>query len=157
GRADLVSQHYFRDPATEIAKLRASGPIVEVRLPIIGKVWATTTHQLADQVLKDSESFALRKEDGGIAGLPWWIPAFIRTLANHMLSIDEPDHARLRGIVDEAFRRRAALEMEPRILEIAGELADELFAAGSPADLVHRYARKLPLSVICELLGLPLG
>jgi hypothetical protein len=47
--------------------------------------------------------------------------------------------------------------MEPRILAIAGELADELFAEGSPADLVDRYARRLPLSVICELLGLPLA
>jgi len=57
---------------------------------------------------------------------------------------------------DEAFRRRAVLEMEPRILAIADELAGELFAEGSPPDLVERYARKLPLSVICELLGLPL-
>src|SRR5215208_5475229 len=73
-----------------------------------------------------------------------------------MLSMDEPDHTRLRSIVDEAFRRRAVLDMEPRILAIAEELAAELFAEGSPADLVERYARKLPLSVICELLGLPL-
>jgi cytochrome P450 len=47
--------------------------------------------------------------------------------------------------------------MEPRILAIADELAEELFKEGSPADLVDRYARKLPLSVICELLGLPLA
>ena len=67
------------------------------------------------------------------------------------------DHRRLRDIVDEAFRRRAIRDMEPRILAIADELADELFAEGSPADLVDRYARKLPLSVICELLGLPLA
>ena len=45
--------------------------------------------------------------------------------------------------------------MEPRILAIADELASQLFTEGSPADLVERYARKLPLSVICELLGLP--
>jgi cytochrome P450 PksS len=72
-----------------------------------------------------------------------------------MLSMDEPDHTRLREIVDEAFRRRAVLGMEPRITAIADELADQLFAEGSPADLVERYARRLPLSVICELLGLP--
>jgi len=42
-------------------------------------------------------------------------------------------------------------------LAIADKLAGELFAEGSPADLVERYARKLPLSVICELLGLPLA
>src|SRR5262249_9866097 len=57
----------------------------------------------------------------------------------------------------EAFRRRAVLEMEPRILALAEELADGLFAEGTPADLVERYARRLPLSVICELLGLPLA
>jgi cytochrome P450 len=70
-----------------------------------------------------------------------------------MLTSDEPHHTRLRSIVEE--RRRAILDMEPRILAIAGELAAELFAQGQPADLVDRYARKLPLSVICELLGLP--
>jgi cytochrome P450 len=74
-----------------------------------------------------------------------------------MLSMDEPDHRRLRHIVDEAFRRRAVIAMQSRILAIADELSGELFANGSPADLVNRYARKLPLSVICELLGLPLA
>src|SRR6266403_619481 len=102
-RADFVSQAYFRNPSAEIEKLRSVGPVVEVQFPMIGKVWTTTTQDLADRVLKD-----------------------------------EPDHRRLRDIVDEAFRRRAVLEMEPRILAIADELAGELFADGSPADLVER-------------------
>jgi cytochrome P450 len=156
-RADFSSQNYFRNPAAEIEKLRSAGPVVEVRFPIIGKVWTTTTQDLADRILKDSQAFTLRRDDGSVAGFQWWMPATLRTLANNMLSMDEPDHRRLRDIVDEAFRRRAVLEMEPRILAIADELADELFAEGSPAELVDRYARKLPLSVICELLGLPLA
>jgi cytochrome P450 len=156
-RADLTSQDYFRDPAATIARLREAAPIVEVRLPIIGKVWMTTTYELADLVLKDSETFRLRKKGGSLAGVQWWMPRIIRTLAANMLTMDEPDHSRLRGIVDEAFRRRAVLDMEPRIQELARELADELCADGSPSDLVDRYARKLPLSVICELLGLPLA
>ena len=156
-RADIISQEYFRDPADAIARLRASGPLAEVRFPLVGTVWITTTHELADQVLKDNENFALRAQDGRVAGLQWWMPGIVQTLASNMLTMDEPDHTRLRGIVDEAFRRRAVLEMEPRILEIARELAGELFDAGSPADLVHQYARKLPLSVISELLGLPLA
>jgi cytochrome P450 len=156
-RADFSSQNYFRNPAAEIEKLRSAGRVVEVRFPIVGKVWTTTTQDLADRILKDSETFALRRDDGSVAGFQWWMLGVLRTLANNMLSMDEPDHRRLRDIVDEAFRRRAVLEMEPRILAIADELADELFAEGSPADLVDRYARKLPLSVICELLGLPLA
>ena len=156
-RADFVSQGYFRNPAAEIEKLRSAGPVVEVQFPMIGKVWTTTTQDLADRVLKDSETFTIRTGVGGVAGLQWWMPRILRALANHMLSKDEPDHRRLRDIVDEAFRRRAVLEMEPRILAIADDLAGELFAEGGPADLVDRYARKLPLSVICELLGLPLA
>ena len=151
---DFTSQEYFRNPAAGIARLRALGPLLEVRFPIVGKVWITTTQELAVRVLKDSDTFTLRK-DGVIAGLPWWMPGPIRAIANNMLTMDEPDHTRLREIVDEAFRRRAILDMEPRIFAIAEELAGDLFAKGSPADLVERYARRLPLSIICELLGLP--
>ena len=156
-RADFTSQAYFRNPAAEIEKLRAAGPVVEVRYPLVGTVWTTTTQDLANQVLRDSQTFTLRKDDGEVVGFQWWMPKILHTISNNMLSADEPDHTRLRGIVDEAFRRQAVLEMEPRILAIAGELANELFADGSPADLVDRYARRLPLSVICELLGLPLA
>jgi cytochrome P450 len=155
--ADFTSQKYFRNPNAEIEKLRAAGPVVEVRFPLVGTVWTTTTQDLANQVLRDSGTFTLRKDDGDVVGFRWWMPKIVRTIANNMLSADEPDHTRLRSIVEEAFRRQALLEMEPRILAIGGELADRLFAEGSRADLVDRYARRLPLSVICELLGLPLA
>ncbi len=156
-QADFTSQDYYRNPAAAIEKLRALGPVVEVRFPIIGKVWATTTQALADQVLKDTATFTLRKDNGDVAGLRWWMPGIVRTLAKSMLSMDEPDHKRLRDIVDEAFRRRAVLDMEPHIQALGDRLADELFAEGSPADLIERYARKLPLAVITELLGLPMA
>src|SRR4051794_8379989 len=156
-QADFTSQDYYRNPAAAIEKLRAMGPVVQVRFPIIGTVWATTTQALADQVLKDTATFTIRKEDGTVAGLQWWMPDIVRTLANSMLSMDEPDHKRLRDVVDEAFRRRAVLQMEAHIQTIGEALAEELFANGSPADLVERFARKLPLSVITELLGLPLA
>jgi cytochrome P450 PksS len=156
-RADFSSQSYFRNPSAEIERLRSAGPVVEVEFPIVGKVWTTTTQELADRVLKDSGTFTLRRDDGTVAGLKWWMPGMVLTLTNNMLAMDEPDHRRLRDIVEEAFRRRAILDMEPRILAIADELAGDLFRDGSPADLVDRYARQLPLSVICELLGLPLA
>src|ERR1700675_4265130 len=154
-QADFASQDYFRNPAAAIEKLRAAGPVVEVRFPIVGRVWTPTTQALADQVLKDTATFTIRRDDGTVAGFRWWMPGIVRTLAKHMLSMDDPDHKRLGDIVDEAFRRRAVLDMEPHIQAMGDELADELFAEGSPADLVERFARELPLSVICELLGLP--
>lgn len=156
-RLDFASEAFFRDPPKAIATLRMSGPVVATRFPLVGDVWITTTHDATAQVLKDGATFTLRKEDGDVAGLRWWMPGLVRTIANNMLTMDEPDHTRLRSIVDEAFRRRAIVAMEPRIRAIADGLADELFANGSPADLVQRYARILPLAVISELLGLPLA
>jgi cytochrome P450 PksS len=152
---DFTSQDFMRNPVDAVESLRKLGPLVQVKFPIIGTVWMTTTQEAAGRVLKDSANFTLRKE-GRVAGAPWWLPRVMLALANNMLTFDEPDHTRLRGIVDEAFRRRAILDMAPRIDAIADELAANLFADGSPADLVQRYARKLPLEVICELLGLPL-
>jgi cytochrome P450 PksS len=152
---DFASEAFFRDPGAAVAQLRAIAPLVATTFPVMGRVWVTTTYEATARVLKDSENFTLRKEDGTVAGLRWWMPSTVTVLANNMLTTDEPDHTRLRGIVDEAFRRRAVLEMEPRIRAIADRLADGLFANGEPADLVLRFARILPLSVICELLGLP--
>jgi cytochrome P450 PksS len=45
-RADFASQDYFRNPGAGIEKLRTLGPVVEVRFPIIGKLWTTTTQAL---------------------------------------------------------------------------------------------------------------
>jgi cytochrome P450 PksS len=156
-RLDFTSEAFFRDPPKAIAALRAQGPVVATRFPLVGDVWITTTHDATAQVLKDGATFTLRQEGGGVAGVRWWMPKLVTTIANNMLTMDEPDHTRLRGIVDEAFRRRAIVAMEPRIRAIADGLAEELFANGSPADLVARYARILPLSVISELLGLPMA
>jgi len=153
-RFDFTSPDYLRDPAAGLAKLRAAGPVVEVRFPIIGRTWITTTSETTGRILKDNATFRMRR-DGRVAGMRWWMPRWLRSFAASMLTMDEPDHTRLRGTVEEAFRRRAILDMEPRILALADALAAELFADGSPADLVERYARRLPLSVICELLGLP--
>jgi cytochrome P450 len=154
-RIDFTSQEYLRNPAAGIERLRMCGPVVQVRFPIIGRIWATTTQEAAEGMLKDSRTFTIRKDDGEPAGLRWWMPGMYRALARNMLTSDEPHHTRLRGIVDEAFRRRAVLQMESGILARADELAAVLFVDGAPADLVTRYARQLPLLVICDLLGLP--
>ena len=54
-RVNLSSQTFFRNPAAEIEKMRAAGPVIEVHIPIIGKVWTTTTQDLSDRVLRDSD------------------------------------------------------------------------------------------------------
>ena len=135
---DFTSQDFFRDPSAAFEKLRAAGPVVEVKLPMIGQVWTTTTQEMASRVLKDNHVFTLRRDDGGVAGMRWWMPSIFRVFAKNMLTVDEPDHSRLRGIVEEAFRRRAVIDMAPRIHAIAGQLAEPEHRARLYVELLCR-------------------
>ena len=46
------------------------------KVPVVGRVWITTTHEAAARVLKDSAAFGLR-QNGAVAGLRWWGPASV--------------------------------------------------------------------------------
>src|SRR5215831_3392778 len=96
-RLDFTSEAFFRDPPKAIAALRAQGSVVATRFPLVGNVWVTTTHDATAQVLKDSATFTLRRVDGEVASIRWWMPRLITTVANNMLTMDEPHHIRLRG------------------------------------------------------------
>ncbi|MCE4945689.1 cytochrome P450 [Streptomyces sp. VTCC 41912] len=72
-----------------------------------------------------------------------------------ILSMDPPDHTRLRTLVAKAFTVRQVEKLRPQVKELTRELLDELEAAGPPADLVDRYALPIPVAVICRLLGVP--
>src|SRR5262245_18196054 len=71
-----------------------------------------------------------------------------------MLHSDPPEHTRVRKLVAKAFTTATVERLRPRITEIAGELLDRM-AGQSEVDLLDAYAFPLPITVICELLGVP--
>lgn len=156
-KIDLTSQAFMRDPLPTLARLREAGPAVRVRLPFIGQSWLATTHAAVGEVLRDDATFVRNPRNAGkrqVAGMRWWMPRTLRVLAENMLGHDDPDHRRLRKLVDQAFGRHNVEGMRGRI----GDLCDGLLkplAGGGPVDLMEALARPLPLAVICELLGLP--
>src|SRR5215470_8533633 len=54
---DFTSEEFFRNPGEGVASLRAVGPVVATKFPIVGRVWVTTTYEAAARVLKDSTLF----------------------------------------------------------------------------------------------------
>ncbi|MFI1912274.1 cytochrome P450 [Nocardia sp. NPDC020380] len=70
--------------------------------------------------------------------------------------MEPPDHTRLRGLVSKAFTPRRIMAIRPRIEEIVGGLLDTALAAGE-FDAITAIAYPLPLTVICEILGIPAG
>ncbi|MFF9811726.1 cytochrome P450, partial [Streptomyces coeruleorubidus] len=75
-------------------------------------------------------------------------------VSRNMLATDSPQHARLRALVAKAFTTRAVARMRPFIAGLVDELLDAWPESG-PVDLVASLAVPLPVTVICEMLGVP--
>jgi cytochrome P450 len=73
-----------------------------------------------------------------------------------MLNSDPPDHERLRRLVNKAFTARRVDRLRPRITEITAGLLDDM-STRSEVDLLASFAFPLPITVICELLGVPVA
>ncbi|MFJ7417602.1 cytochrome P450 [Streptomyces uncialis] len=135
--------------AEEYERVRDQPGLLRVRMPYGEPAWLVTRYADARLVLGDQRfsraAAAARDEprqsegraDGGI------------------LSMDPPDHTRLRSLVAGAFTARRAEKLRPQVRELTTGLLDDLEAAGPPADLVDRFALPLPVAVICRLLGVP--
>jgi hypothetical protein len=80
-------------------------------------------------------------------------PVF-RSMSHWMLQQDQPDHTRLRGLVVKAFTARRIEDMRPRIQEIVDQTLDAIIGQGH-MDLIEDYAFRLPVTIICDMLGIP--
>lgn len=155
-RFDFFSQEAKRNPFPQLRAIREEGPLVRVDFPIIGKAYLATTWASCTDFLKGSELFCADARNAGKSSTLgfWWAPKMMRVLAQNMLTLDDPDHRRLRKLVDAPFRRDRIEAMRPMVARIADELLDEMEATGD-FDLVHGFSRELPLRVISQMLGLP--
>ncbi len=157
-RFDLGSQSFKRDPFPTLREMRAVGPLVTCRMPIVGKLtYAVHLQRTAEALLKDNERFSVELDRAGRSrfGLVLKLmPRRLKLLANNMLQKDDPDHRRLRKLVDSVFRRAEIEALAPEIERITEGLLDDL-AGSDDGDLVRHVARDLPLAVISALLGLP--
>jgi cytochrome P450 len=153
----LASQAFARDPFPTYASLREAGPVFQTRLPLLGKTWMATTHQAASEVLKDDETFVMEAKKVGktfFIGMLRLLPRILRVFTDNMLYHDDPDHRRLRRLVEQAFSRHSVENLRGRIGVLCDGLLDGL-AGRETVDLLQEWARPLPVAVICELLGLP--
>ncbi len=159
-RFDITSRAFKDDPFPTLARLRDAGPVVAVKLPIIGRVQLVTTYEAVNDVLRDHSTFVRDARSTGkskFLDFQWWLTRPFKSVAENMLSKDEPDHRRLRGLVDEAFQRRSVDDMRGRISEVADEILDETCRPAGPNGTIDflSFSRQFPLAVISELLGLP--
>ena len=145
------------DPFPLFAQVRELGAVHPVTLADGHDAWLVVRFEEAMAALNDPRlskdmHAALASGSEVVAeGLPG--PEFAR----HMLTVDPPDHTRLRRLVSAAFSPRRVEALRPRVQTITDDLLDDIAGMGSDSrvDLVSTFAFPLPFTVICELLGVP--
>jgi cytochrome P450 len=148
---DPLAPEFIRDPYPAYERLRTTDPI---HLTEYG-AFVASRHAEVSLVLRDKRfgkdfvERTLRRYGSKIMEEP-----VFRSMSHWMLQQDPPDHTRLRGLVIKAFTARRVEDMRPRIQEIVDQTIDAVRDRGY-MDLIEDFAFRLPVTIICDMLGIP--
>jgi cytochrome P450 len=143
---------FIADPYPFYRRLRETAPVFKTPQGF----WLIARYEDVAFVLRDKrfgKDFVANMERRYSGGDGMKEPA-IASLARTMLVLDPPDHTRLRGLVSKAFTARRVSDMRPRIKAIVDEQIDRVIDKGE-MDVMRDLAHRLPVIVICDMLGIP--
>ena len=129
-------------------ELMSSAPVVRARLRDGAEIWVALSNLAARQVVTDSR-FSRR------AALEPDTPRIGNAIPDLLISMDGEEHTKARRLFAKAFTPRMVERMRPWIEGLVSDLLDEIVRKGPPLDLVEHLTAPLPVTVICQLLGVP--
>jgi cytochrome P450 len=147
------------DPPSQITALREARPVSPMAFPDGHEGWLITGYEAVRQVMSDTR-FSNR-QDLGVIHVPYETPGMPAAtepspqVPGLFISMDPPDHTRLRRKLTGAFTVKRMKQLEQQIIDVAEQQLDELAKLTPPVDLVKEFALPVPSLVICELLGVP--
>nr|ABR68636.1 Ema-V5b [synthetic construct] len=167
GEPNVMDPALIGDPFAGYGALREQGPVVRGRFMDDSPVWFVTRFEEVREVLRDprfvnnpaAPSLGRSIDESPTARLleMMGLPEHFRPyLLGSILTNDAPDHTRLRRLVSRAFTARKITDLRPRVAQITAELLDRLpeHAEDGVVDLIEHFAYPLPITVICELVGI---
>lgn len=131
-------------------ELLGDQPVSRITLPYGGEAWLVLGYE-ANRVVLADRRFSRAQILG--ADLPRMFPEPMTQVS--LLSMDPPDHTRIRKLVAKAFTQRAVEDLRVSITGFVDALLDRMEHNGPPADLMIHLATRLPIRVICKILGVP--
>lgn len=153
--AALLTAGARRDPYPFYARMRREAPVH--RSP--QGVWYLTRYADVEAALCDlrlsNDRDRMTRACSALGGDMKALSRLTERLGRVMTNTDPPDHARLRKLANRAFTARRVEALRDRVQEIVDRLIDEAVAAGPVMDLIEAVASPLPMSVVCELFGIP--
>ena len=148
-----LSPEFIRDPYPYYHRLRTTDPVYRSPLGFfVASRHADVKFVLREKCFgKDFVGRMTRRYGAQVLDEPVY-----RSMRHWMLQQDPPDHTRLRGLVVKAFTARRVEDMRPRIQQIVDATLDRVAPQGH-MDLIADFAFRLPVTVICDMLGIPRG
>ncbi|MGY0063216.1 cytochrome P450 family protein [Streptomyces sp. LZ34] len=153
------------DPYGGFGRIREETPVALGRVATGRNAWVITRYDDVVSVLTDerfannSRSVPGSTTDHHAESLLWLglSKELVPHLAEAITQLDPPRHTRLRNLVVRAFSAQRVAAMRPRVRALADELVDGLpgHAVNGTVDLIEHFAHRLPIAVICELIGVP--
>ena len=157
-REQLLGQGGEDDPYPGYARLRREDPVCRVPLRDGVECWVISRYEDARAALADP-----RLSRDPRAALPAWREADRGRpvedgagLGEHLLTREPPEHTRLRRLIADAFSARRAQAMRPYVQQVADSLIDAIGPRGE-AELIADFAYPLAITVISEILGIPVA
>ena len=158
---NIMDPELIADPFGGYGRLREEAPVLRGRTPDGSPAWYVTRQEDVRTVLGDPrfvnnatsvpgvEVDSVRDKMVEMVGIP---PEYARFITNTILDSDGERHTRLRKLVSRAFTVRRVNDLRPRVEEITARLLDKFV---EPVDFMADFAYPLPITVICELVGVP--
>lgn len=146
----LNSSEFNQNAHQYFAWMREESPVYKSRF-LRSDAYLLTRYDDVAAALKHP---SVKKNPNNSKNGGFWLPPTLRPLLHNMLNTDEPDHRRLRNLVQKAFTPRMVANLEGRITTIAHQLLDKA-AQQKQVDLIQSFALPLPVAVISEMIGIP--
>jgi cytochrome P450 len=152
---NITSSEFKAKAFDYYARLRLEAPVHPVKLPSGQRIWLVSRYEDVMKVLKDERLVKSKRNVPGekATHIPWFL-SFLRVLERNMLDLDAPDHTRLRDLVHGVFTPRLITRMKERVQDLSEELLWKAKQRGR-LELIHDYALPIPMTIICEILGVP--
>jgi cytochrome P450 len=150
---------HLPDPHALYRRMRTEAPVWRGIGPVTGRpIWFLTRYDDCVAALRDhrlGKDFAAHLDPDQVEAEQALEARPLEPLGRNMLFVDPPDHTRLRRLVAKEFTPRAIAGLEERVTKLASSLLDDL-AGRDRIDLIADFAHPLPVTVISEMLGIPI-
>ena len=153
---DPVDPAFFNNPYPAYHAIRAATPVF--KWEEYG-MWCFARHEDVNALLRDRRFgrqilHVASREELGWPETPPHLKPFYDFESHSLLELEPPVHTRLRGLVTRSFLSRQVERLRPAIAALAHGLIDR-FADRGEVDLLTAYATPIPVTIICDLLGVP--